>query len=201
MEKGEAIEALKTRIQSIWQDTRRKVRNNISRGHSRVISTDVEDSVAIFICNMFDDKVEVFIDPTIKLDKTHRPDILVIKDNKVIALLELKSSMGYCRDARDVIKNEIIRMHHVFCEAKTLNCMFSNDAMKTVSYNENVSLFLVALSAANGVTEEQIAKNKACAIENGIKHYLLFDGWYDKLKNRDIGEFAGELINLKNNAI
>ena len=85
MQQKDSVEELKTGIREIWEETRNNIAPNIIRGHSRSISTDVEDSVAIFICNMFDDKVEVFIDPTIKLDKTHRPDILVIKDNKSLS--------------------------------------------------------------------------------------------------------------------
>lgn len=195
MNKTTAVEALKSRIKTVWNETRSSIRSNISRGHSRSISTDVEDSVAIFISDILDDKIEIFIDSSIRVDKIHRPDILIVKDNKVIALIELKAQMGWCRKANKVIDDEILRMHTIFSEAQNLNCKFSNKDMRKVEYDENVRLFLISLTASN-VIEEKIKENIKYAKSKGISHFLLFDGWYYELKDRDIDKFADELQKL-----
>ena len=114
------IEELKTYIKNKYEETRQVVEGNkgseIYRGHSRSLSTDIEDAIAIFISKLLP-SCKVFIDPSIYIGgKNNRPDILIIdKNNKTIGMVEVKSNMGWCRDAKDVI-NSICNSNKQFSE-------------------------------------------------------------------------------------
>ena len=197
MEKSKEITELKSRIKKIWTQTRTNISENIKRGHTRSISTDVEDSIALFISAVLDNKVSIYIDPSISVGgKTHRPDLLIVKDGTIIALVEIKANMGWCREAKTVIDNEIVDKHVLFSKEKTLKCKFSNEELTEVEYKKDAALFFIALTAQNGGEEEQIQNNISYALSKGVNHYLLFDGWYDTLKNRDIEKFADALCKL-----
>ena len=191
-----AIEDLKKRVHDKWDDTKRPLRDNIIRGHTRSISADIEDSVALFVSSVLGDGFDIYIDPSISFDnKTHRPDLLVVKDGIIKAFIELKSNMGWCRDASDVI-DKIKKMNDKFCEEKHLTCKFSNAEPKDVLYTNGVKLFLVALSARNGGKKDQIDKNYECAKKEGVYFFLLFEGWYGDLENLDVESFTKELQDL-----
>ena len=49
MQQKDYVEELKNGIRDIWEKTRNNIEANIIRGHSRSISTDVEDMIALFI--------------------------------------------------------------------------------------------------------------------------------------------------------
>ena len=169
MQQKDYVEELKNGIRDIWEKTRNNIEANIIRGHSRSISTDVEDMIALFISKEFDNKVKIFIDPSITISsKTYRPDLLVIRNGKVIALVEIKANMGWCRDASNVIEGELVTLQKVFSDAGQIECKFSiTKTSETVSYDDNVKLYLIALTSENGGKLE--AENKAYAKKHGNK--------------------------------
>lgn len=191
------VDDLKEGIKNIWVETRKNIATNIIRGHSRSISTDVEDQIALFISKVLDNKVKIFIAPSITIDgKTYRPDLLVVRDNKVIALVEIKANMGWCRNASSVIDQELVNRHKVF-SGKEIECKFSiTGKSEMVRYDESVNLYLIALTSANGGKSEDNDNNKTYANGKGVKHYILFNGWYDKLETRDIDEFIKDLYKI-----
>lgn len=197
MDINNAIKNLKNGICKVWNDTKGKLRPNVFRGHSRAISTDVEDLIGLFVSDIFDDDFNILIDSSVHVDTTHRPDMLVVNNGKVVAMIEVKTQMGWCRNASGVIDNEIVRMHNIFCETKNLTCKFSNDVDQQVTYDKDVKLFLIALTSQNGANPEQHIKNVEYAKSRGVDHFILFDGWYNSLVNKDINSFAEELIKLK----
>lgn len=90
MDTQKAIEILKNDVCNVWKSTRKTSSENIFRGHTRSISTDVEDRIAEFISIVLDRKVDLYLDPSIHIDgKTYRPDLLVVRDDNVIAMLEI----------------------------------------------------------------------------------------------------------------
>ena len=195
-----AIEKLKTGINSVWTKTREKLRANIFRGHFRSISTDVEDYIGLFISDILGDQFRILIDPSIYISGTgtHRPDILVVRDGRIVAMIEVKTQTGWCRDISTVIDYEILRMHKVFCNQELI-CKFSGDEPQKVIYDEKVKLFLVVLTSQNGAKDKRHKVNVNYANSNGIGYYILFDGWYDGLTEKsDTKSFAQELLNLKN---
>ena len=197
MQQKDSVEELKNGIRDIWEKTRNNIETNIIRGHSRSISTDVEDMIALFISKEFDNKVKIFIDPSITISsKTYRPDVLVIRNGKVIALVEIKANMGWCRDASSVIDEELVIRQKVFSTAGQIECKFSiTKTSETISYDDNVKLYLIALTSENGGKLE--AENKAYAKKHGVNHYILFDGWYDNLEPREIDDFIKDLETIK----
>lgn len=105
--------------------------------------------------------------------------------------------MGWCRNAQKVIDEELVNRHQAFCNRGNIECKFSSIyERKAVHYDDKAKLFLIALISQNGGKPEQIDRNKAYATSKGASHYLLFDGWYDSLIDRDIDEFVGELLSL-----
>lgn len=198
MNVNDAIENLKKEIKKTWDDTKGKLRSNVFRGHSRSISADVEDLIGLFVSDIFDDEFNIFIDPSIHIETTHRPDMLVVNEGKVLAMIEVKTQMGWCRNASGVIDNEIVGMHNIFCNVKNLTCKFSNDETQHVIYNKNVKLFLISLTSQNGANQEQHKRNVEYAKEKGVGHYVLFDGWYNCLVDKNVADFANELKKMKN---
>lgn len=197
MQQKAAVEELKSGIKAIWEKTRNNIGNDIIRGHSRSISTDVEDMIALFISKIYNNKVKIFIDPSVTINKqTYRPDVLVIRNGKVIALVEIKANMGWCRDASSVINEELVKRQKTFSKEKQIECKFSiTKTSETVLYDDNVKSYLIALTSENGGKLE--AENKAYAKKQGVNHYILFDGWYDNLQDRDIDEFVKDLKTIK----
>lgn len=191
------ISELKSRIFSIYKSTQEPLNNNIYRGHLRSISTDIEDSIAVFISNLLPETYCLILDPSIYIDgKNNRPDLLIVNDKQeVIAMIEIKANMGWCRDAQWVLK-DMVENNNKFISAKTLLCEISNGENKQVSYGSSVPMFLISLTDGNCSESKHVA-NKNIADELGIKHYLLFSGWYGELKDRDIESFANDILSLR----
>ena len=76
------------------------IRNDrIRRLKKRAIAEDAEDRLAEFLFNVLDDKkIEIYINGSIN---GLRPDIIILKDNVVIAIVELKMNFGWCRNIFD----------------------------------------------------------------------------------------------------
>lgn len=218
----EDINSLMEEIKQTWQDTKSdeifKEYNNIKRGHMRSISTDVENIVAMFISKILGKGFNIYIDPTISIKskedekkRAHRPDILIIKNGHVIALIELKTNMGFCRKVKEIedVIDKITKMDEIFSVKENIECMFSkydddgNAAAEKekdeVDYKkENVKKFLIALTSSNGPKNEISFKNRNYAKEKNVKHYILFDGWYGRLVPRDdLDSFKDDLLKIK----
>lgn len=192
---------LKSNIRKVWIKTRETINPNMKRGHSRSISTEVEDQIALLVLTLLGTGYTIYIDPSITISgKTHRPDLLVVKNGSVVAMMEIKSNMGYCRDAKEVI-DKIKIVDDIFRGKRELECKFSRineeDEYFDIFYGENVKLYLVALTSKNGGSAENISRNKNYAVSSNVKHYLLFDNWYDDLQDKDIDSFIDEIDLMK----
>lgn len=195
MNKEEAIKCLKNYIETIYTDTNKQLKTNIYRGHSRSISTDIEDAIAIFISDILpEDEYKILSDPSIYINhKNHRPDLLVInKNNEVTLLIEIKANMGWCRDASNVL-NDMIKNDSIFKREIQLKCEFSKKEAITVLY-KNPKLLLVALTDGN-CSKEKHLKNKDYAKSINIYQFNLFSGWYGNLSNNEISDFYDFIIN------
>lgn len=139
---NEAIELLIQDIHDIYNETKRKLKPNIYRGHSRSISTDIEDHISIFISSLLSSNFKLLIDPSIHTNnRGRRPDLLIANENdEVLAMVEMKANMGYCIDVRSVL-NEMIDNHSTFINISSLTRKFSEDETQNVTYNNNVKLF------------------------------------------------------------
>lgn len=190
-----AIEILKSDIKNIYNKTRENIGNNIFRGHSRSISTDIEDKLALFITNL-QPEVKVFLDPSIYINKkTHRPDLFIVNTkNEVIAMIEIKANMGWCRNAAGVI-DKILSNDKLFNQTGRLDCEFSDNSKYSVSYSKNVKLFLISLTKGN-CSDKNHEQNKEYSIQNNVFLFNLFDGWYNSLVNYEIENFANYIKNL-----
>lgn len=194
MDINNAIKNLKKYINSSYEETCKKIGPNILRGHLRVLSTDIEDGIALFISNLMPNH-KVFLDSSIYINgKNNRPDLLVVnEDNEVVAMVEIKANMGWCRNAKNVI-DDIVSNDDKFQRETELICVFSREDSQIVKYKNNVKLFLIAFTDGN-CSKQKHQLNKAYAKTTNVKQFNLFSGWYDSLDDCEVDEFANELLN------
>ena len=190
-----AIASLKNYIATEFANTKKAIRHNLHRGHLRSLSTEIEDGIAAFLSDIIPADYQIYVDASVRVgSKTHRPDILIV-DNKgtVRALVEVKTNMGWCRDASAEI-DKILFKHSEMISSGTITCKFSNEASATVAYTANVPVFLISFTNENCGTSKHIA-NRNVANARNVKYFCLFSGWYgDKLDDADIRDFAAEIL-------
>lgn len=195
MEIDIAIESLKSYIVKEYEKTKTKIRPNMVRGHLRALSTEIEDGIAAFLLDILPEGYKAYVDASVRVGKkTHRPDILIIDDkNNVKALVEVKTNMGWCRDASKEIE-KILFKHNEMISEGNVTCKFSNDHTVGVCYSDNVPVYLVAFTSKN-CGDEQHGNNRKIAKSKRVNYYCLFSGWYDdSLIPLEINEFAKEII-------
>lgn len=78
--------------------------DNIRRGKSHSISSQVEDLFAFYISTMVSDDTKIYVDQPISFElngksKTIYADVAVIKDNKIEQVWDLKTDLGWIRDS------------------------------------------------------------------------------------------------------
>lgn len=191
----EAMESLKKYIEGELKKTQTKIHPNMVRGHLRALSTEIEDGIAAFLMDILPDGYKAYVDASMRVgEKTHRPDILIIDNkNKVKALVEVKTNMGWCRNAECEI-GKICDKHKEMFLKGNIPCKFSNAPQAEVCYSKDVPVYLVAFTSHNcrDISHE---KNRKIADEKKVKYYCLFSGWYDDLEPREIKNFADEISN------
>lgn len=198
----ETIIDLKNNVIKIYKDVCTPLSDKILRGHSRSISTDIEDKIAIFIHKLLPN-YDIYIDSSIFVDhKIHRPDILLVKDEVVKAVIEIKSILGFNRDASNDI-DKLDDNRKLFANVKETICTFSNyqsdskrNAKNIQFTNETKYLFIVF--ASENCSKKQHNLNREYAKEKNICYYILFDGWWGReLIPLNIKDFCEEILNIK----
>ena len=192
-----AIDSLKKYIFQEFQKTKVTIRPNLHRGHLRALSTEIEDGIAAFLLDILPQDYKVYVDASVRVGrKTHRPDILIVDNQHVVrALVEVKTNMGWCRDASSEI-DKILAKHTEMISSGTITCKFSNDTTVTAVYTPNVPVFLVAFTNENCGADRHEA-NRSTATSKNVKYFCLFAGWYgDELSEADIKNFAADIQNI-----
>lgn len=193
MNKKDAIILLKEYINKSYSSINEKIGPNIYRGHLQSLSVEIENGIALFVSNILPGN-KIFLDPSIHIDgKNNRPDLLVVNEAKeVVAMIEIKANMGWCRNAKSVI-DDILLNNDKFIKEQLLYCEFSREESQSVTYNDKVKLFLIALTDGN-CNEKHHKANKEYAKSNNVFQFNLFSGWYGELTNCEIEQFADELL-------
>lgn len=195
-----AIENLQKRVSDTYKETTESCsceNKNISRGCYRSMSSDIEDSIALFLSKLLPDTYYFLLDTSICVNgKINRPDLLILNEKKqVIAMIEIKAHMGWCRSNAEILKVlEKIKLYNdKFKEAHELEYSIKvNSDKQKATYSENVKLFLIAFTGDN-CPDKNHNNHKELAKEKCIKHYILFSGWYNELKCKDIYEFIKDI--------
>lgn len=193
-----AIKLLKEYIVSQYNNSKNSIRENISRGHLRSLSTDIEDGIAGFLLDILPEGYLAYVDVSVQIDnKKHRPDILIVDaENNVRAFIEVKANMGYCRDATKEL-NKILLKHKEMSSKGKITCTLSSKVKNTVNYSQEVEVFLVSFTSSN-CSEKKHENNRRTSECKKIKYYCLFSGWYsENLENLDIMEFANKIRAIK----
>lgn len=183
--------------------------SHIFRGHVSSMSSIVEDEIAQFILKVTSKKWKIFLDSSISIKlnqkraKTFRPDMLLLDEKgNVKAVFEIKTSMGYYRDAVEVI-DKLVAMQRAFIIKQNLQCSFSRKGKEKpikneVKYQKNAQCFIITYSD-NACKEKYHKQNKEKAKRKGIAHFILFKGWYNEAEVRyeDMLRFIKQLEQLK----
>ena len=112
-------------------------------------------------------------------------------------MLEIKSNMGWCRNASKVV-DSMVFYDKKFKEEKILNCEFSNNNNRQLAhYNKEVKLFLISLTKGN-CADKYHEQNKKYAPGKKVPFYNLFDDWYDSLTDYEIKNFVNDILSLSN---
>ncbi len=183
-------------IKQEYEELKKPLGANIIRGHIPSASAIAENQLAIMISKAVPE-CRLILDTSIYVNKkNHRPDLMIIDGgNNVVAMIEVKSNMGYCRWADNVI-DSMTENDTAFKNEKTLICQFSGDQQNMeIFYGSDVKLFLVAVSGEN-CNEKYHIHNKEYAKQNNVEYYILFDGWYNDLKRKEINDFLSEISKI-----
>ena len=153
--------------------------DNIKRMLKRSIAEIVEDRFACFLDECLNDpNLKYYINPWIN---GIRPDIMIIKDNIIIALIEMKINFGYCRNIFDCNKSkEPSQIHErieTFIDLKNKSIKFKdNQEEQELKMSPNCLLYYITASTENYITKD---KNKMIDdYNNFIKKNLTKE--YDK---------------------
>ena len=93
----EKIKDLKNKIEEFYKDKAKiDFSSNVLRGHVWPVAYEFEDRFTNILSEIFKDKDYCFY-TDFSLEK-RRPDIIITKKNKVVAMIELKANLGWCRD-------------------------------------------------------------------------------------------------------
>lgn len=183
------IMELKSNIKRVFEETKKPLKDNILRGHSRSISTDIEDNIALFISELLPSNYQLLLDPTITIEgKQNRPDLIIIDEKKkLFAIIELKANTGYCRVANSALDN-LFSFRNQLSRESTFKCGFSSGEMVEVKYTDQARLFFVSLTDWNNNEKNHIS-NKEYGLTLGIQYINLFTNWYHSLMEKDVAEF------------
>ena len=102
------LEARKVKFSPLSPE--KQVRENINRCTSHAISSEFEDLLAQYCYELIgDSSIQIFIDPQMTFPETslknksgkrtflYRPDIVVLKNNEIVAMIDAKTDLGYKR--------------------------------------------------------------------------------------------------------
>lgn len=191
----------------------------VFRGHVESMSVYFEDEFTKFISEVLNDKsYKFYIDYTIG---TRRPDLLITKNNKLVACIELKCNMGYCRDnvkkinesvkevktlmdkeelqifsTRQIkyLKNNINKFEEDEIKKQIENETKNSGSMilhKTIKGTKNVMCMLISLTTSN-ISCKKL--DNFTAEENVFSFISLFNGWYYELERDENRKMDSDLL-------
>ena len=119
----------------------------IFRGRIKAKSSLFEDKFAEFIFDIMDENVEVFIDQSISIKpdsdkkaKTYYPDILIVKETNILAIIELKIDLGFYK------KDVLTKYKDMISDLKKYPITSKNQKLFV---SPELSFALVVLTSAN----------------------------------------------------
>ena len=169
-------EGLIKKIILLYTKARKSVfpHDRIARGESHSISSQTEDLLAYFLIQKLPSDTRIFINQTITSGSKEerirvKPDIVIVRNKQIRAILDLKMDLGYMRNEFPVFWDErdalIPRMRN-----KEFS-MFQKDGNKTIplllEFAERTKLFFVVVS------DQNINSRKLSEVKNrqGKKQY------------------------------
>ncbi|MFM7015672.1 MAG: hypothetical protein ACKOX3_05020 [Bacteroidota bacterium] len=128
--------------------------NNIRRGKSHSISSQVEDFFALYISTMVSDDTKIYIDQPISFklngkSKTIYADVAIIKDNKIQQVWDLKTDLGWKRDSFvQFCKDKIELVKGARNQTAKLKDG-QNKAQQTLAFSNDMTFNIVVVSLTN----------------------------------------------------
>ena len=166
---------------------------NIKRLKQKSIAECAEDYFAQFLYNCLDDpNVKIYINPC--LNKIH-PDIVVIKNKQIYALIELKVTIGWHRNLFNPKQNgnyiypksEEIDKRYNWLEANKNKTVCIEG--ETLTINSKCKIYYVILSANNYISKRKVTEDfDESDYKNKISFHIVTDSWYNNPSHTQIKE-------------
>ncbi len=165
---------------------------NIRRLKRRSIAELTEDRFAKYLYDVLENNnIEIYINANLK---GLRPDIAIIKNNEVIAIIELKMNFGWCRNIFDPVgceykeKSQIHKRFESFENIRMQDIKF-DDGMCTriIRINNKCNIYYISTSDENYISKRNmiddyndfIKRNKQ--MKNKVLFYIISGKYhYDK---------------------
>jgi hypothetical protein len=158
MEDKMEYEKLIQEIISLYHKARNSLypHERIFRGESRSISSETEDLFAKYLIEFLPADIKLFINQTITTGSKEarlrvKPDIIVVRHNKIKTILDLKMDLGYKRnefpkywDERDALIPKMRRRLFSFFQKRG-----SDKSPQFLEFSEKAKLFFVIISDQN----------------------------------------------------
>lgn len=184
----------------------------IFRGESRSISSAVEDLFAKYLIELLPSDITLYINQTITAGSLNtrirvKPDIVVVRDEIIKAIIDLKMDLGYKRkefpafwDERDKL---IPRMR-----GKQFSLFKTNANEKTkrsLEFSNNAKLYFVVISDQNITHKHLSVIKKRLGKKKYSETYFLLEGAHPndiktspELLNKNLSNFSKVLNNFVN---
>lgn len=194
-------EKLRYRIKKAYEDSIVLEEECIYRGHAPSLSCMVENTICYYVKDLLGDGYTYYIDPTISKENTKngkcvRPDILVVKNNIIQYVIEVKANSGWARRINEEYLKKLISDFEMFKEKnKEIKVEYktfkTNDDKKfeLIKTNSKVKYLYVVLTSRNN-SDKNHENNYKLLKANGIKYFTLFSGWYTNLKEINKGDMS-----------
>lgn len=169
--------------------------DRIFRGEGRSISSEMEDLFASFLIDKLPTNTSLFINQTITTGTKEtririKPDIVVVRDNTIKSIIDLKMDLGYKRnefgefwDARDS------QMSELYNKVFSLNKKDKGVETKLeLVFSKNAKLFFIVVSDKN-INEAQLGEIKSrIGKKINSEVYFLFEGVHPNSTKTSIDE-------------
>ena len=132
---------------------------NISRGNSRIVSSEVEDLTAALLSTNLHGEYLFLTDQSMRVENVRRfvPDVVIMKENVIHDIIDVKMDLGR---RRDDFYTEGSKWEDILQQINGKDCSFIDGVTKErkyASFADNVRCHIIVISSGN-INPEQFRK-------------------------------------------
>lgn len=124
---------------------------NIARGNSRIVSSEVEDLTAAFLSTNLHGEYEFLTDQSMRVEGVRRfvPDVVIMKQNVIHDIIDVKMDLGR---RRDDFYTEGGKWEDILQQINGKDCSFIDGVTKErkyASFADSVTCHIIVISSGN----------------------------------------------------